>query len=237
MDIRPELKNKKSKYIPVNKKEILRADVERAVKNTKSNRAAARYLGVDIKTYKKYASKYTDENGNNLYEYHNNKSAVGVPKYTVGLPSSSQLIDIMEGRLDKNFISHKVFKNRLISEGFIKEECSRCGYHEKRVLDEKVPIILHYVDGNKKNWKLENIQFLCYNCYFLCVGDVFEKKQIEAMEDYMRGNVKAIDFDLPEIHEERIKKEINLENRYIYNKDDSDKDSNYGDDLISIYRR
>lgn len=235
MDIRPDLK--KPRHIPVHKKEILRPDVERAIRNTRSNREASRYLGVDIKTYKKYASMYKDENGNTLYEIHNNRSAVGIPKYSLRSKNPTQLIDIMEGRAPKTFLSGKTFKKRLIIEGFLKEECSRCQYHEKRVLDEKVPLILHYIDGNKRNWKLENVELLCYNCYFQCVGNIFEQRQLDAMEDYTTKNAKEIDLDLPPQHEKEIKKLLNLENRDIYMGDDSEKGEDYGDDLIASFRK
>lgn len=235
MDIKPNLK--KPRHIPVNKKEILKADVDRAMRNTRSNKEASRYLGVDIKTYKKYASLYKDEEGNNLYEKHNNRAAVGIPKYSLRSNNSAQLIEIMEGRAPKTFLSGKTFKLRLIAEGFLKEECCRCQYHERRVLDEKVPLILHYIDGNKRNWKLENVEFLCYNCYFQCVGNIFEQRQLDAMEDFNTKGAKDIDFDLPSQHEEAIKKTINLENRDIYMGDDSEKDDGYGDDLIATFKR
>ena len=242
MDTKPEIKEKrkdlrKHKYIPQHKKELLKVDVERAMRNTMSNNAAARYLGVNVKTYKKYASRYTDEEGNNLYEKHLNQAAAGVPKYSLRTPGNSQLMDIMEGRLPKSFISLKIFKHKLIIEGFLKEECCRCGYHEKRILDEKAPILLHFIDGNKKNWKLENLEFLCYNCYYLTVGEVFEKKQLEALEDFNVKNNQAIDFELPENKAQLIKESINLENKYIYKSDDEDKKDDYGADLIASFRK
>ena len=33
------------------------------------------------------------------------------------------------------------------------------------------------------NWKIENIELLCYNCYFLQIGDVFNTKQIKNIEE------------------------------------------------------
>lgn len=240
------MSSKKRTWVPSYKKEILRTDVERAMNNSLSNKAAARYLGVDVKTYKKYASLYKAEDGRTLYECHNNKAAAGIPKYILKTPGGTQLIDIMEGKVDKTFVSLKVFKSRILSEGLFKEECSRCAYHERRSLDEKVPIILHFIDGNKRNWQKINIEFLCYNCYFLCIGDVFNKRQLAVLEDYREIQTKTIDFDLPEAHEEAIKKLINLENKYIYMGDEGedmsedkleDRSEDYGSDLISSFNR
>ena len=38
-------------------------------------------------------------------------------------------------------------------------------------------------DKNKENWRIENIELLCYNCYFLYIGDVFNEKQIKHIEE------------------------------------------------------
>ena len=37
------------------------------------------------------------------------------------------------------------------------EECAECGFKERRVLDYKMPLILHFKDKNKKNYRQENI--------------------------------------------------------------------------------
>ena len=36
----------------------------------------------------------------------------------------------------------------------------------------------------KKNWKRDNLEFLCYNCYFLNVGNIWSDNQLKQMEDY-----------------------------------------------------
>lgn len=225
--------NKKSRF-PASRN-IDRADIERAMRNSRSNRGAARYLGISIKTYKKIATRYKTDEGKTLYEIHCNKPATGIPKYANRNSRGPVLIDILEGAVSTKFISMKEVKRRLIVEGYKKEECSRCGFKDKRKIDEKAPLIVNYIDGNKKNWKLENIEFLCYNCYFLNIGDVFEKKQIDAMEDHTVLQVKPIDWDLPKIHEEGIKQAINLENKYIYEEEERSED--YGDDLIYTYKK
>lgn len=214
---------------------IDRADVERAIRNSKSNNGAARYLGVSIKTYKKIASRYKTDDGKTLYEQHCNKAAKGVPKYANRKSRGPALMDILEANVSTRFISMKEVKNRLIVEGYMKEECSRCKYNEKRVIDEKAPLIVNYIDGNKKNWRLENLEFLCYNCYFLNIGDVFNQKQLDAMEDYNVLQSKPIDFDLPKIQEDLIKQTINLENKYIYIEEERPED--YGNDLIVSYKK
>ena len=48
--------------------------VEEAISNTKSNMAAARWLGISYNTYKKWSKFY------NLFEQHLNQAGVGVTK-------------------------------------------------------------------------------------------------------------------------------------------------------------
>ena len=80
---------------------------------------------------------------------------------------------------DSNLSSLNRYKDRLIQEGYIEEKCNRCGHNEQRVNDYKAPLLVHFKDKNKMNWKIENIELLCYNCYFLYIGDVFNEKQIK----------------------------------------------------------
>ncbi len=217
---------------------IDRSDVERAIRNSKSNKGAARYLGISDKTYKKVASRYRTDEGRTLYDIHCNKPAAGIPKYSNRKSRGEVLMDILEGQASTKFVSIKEIKARLIAEGYMKEECSRCGFKDKRPIDEKVPLLVNYIDGNKRNWRLENLQFLCYNCYFLQIGDVFEKKQIEALEDFQVLQSKPVSFDLPKMHEEKIKEVLNLDNRHIYTGDEEEeRPEDYGSDLISTHKR
>ena len=98
----------------------------------------------------------------------------------------------------------------LIQEGYLIEQCERCGYNERRNLDLKVPLILHYRDGNQKNFRLENIHLLCYNCYFHAVGDQFTQNQIKALEQYDFMYAKNVDLDLEEPFHAQFNSSIGL---------------------------
>jgi len=212
---------------------IERQQIERAIRETMSNKAAARFLGVSYKTYKKYARMYRNEEGVDLFEVHKNQAAKEIPKFGKRRHDKASIIDIMEERVPKTFVSVKILKHQIIQHGILKEECCRCGFNEQRVLDFKVPTIMNFKDGNKKNWKLDNVEFLCYNCYFLCVGEVFTNKQLSVMEDYTDVRSVTIDLDLPVKHEQAIKDSINLENKVTY----EERPDNFGDDLISTHYR
>lgn len=231
MEIKSFRKQKSNRGQDLN---IERQQIERAMRETLSNKAAAKFLGVSFKTYKKYANMYRNEEGKTLYEVHKNQSAKGIPKFGKRRHDKASIMDIMEERVPKTFVSIKILKTQMLEHGIIAEQCSRCGFNEKRILDYKAPLILNFRDGNKKNWKLENVELLCYNCYFLCVGEVFTQKQLSVMEDYTDKRSVTIDLDLPVKHEQAIKESIDLENKNIYS---SERPEDFGDDLISTYRK
>ena len=66
---------------PLTKEHILLA-----MRMTKSNKAAAKYLGVSYIHYKMWAKRYHEvEEGRSLFEAHKNQSGKGIPKRFVFL--------------------------------------------------------------------------------------------------------------------------------------------------------
>ena len=187
---------------PLSKDQILRA-----MSQTLSNRAAARWMGVSYVHYKKWAKTYdaTEEGYENLFEQHLNQAGKGIPKYLRANGPEPALKDIVEGRVDVSSFSPDKLKYRLVTEGYLLEECSQCGFHERRVLDYKIPLLLHFKDNNKKNYRKENIEFLCYNCYFLTIGDIFSEKQVQNIEDHKSVNTGQVDWEVDSYHLERLK--------------------------------
>ena len=219
---------------------ISRADIERAMAHTKSNNGAAKYLGISLWTYSRAASRYTNEEGVTLFKSHANKSGKGIPKLTSRKNGEPLLMDILEGRVTTQWFSLDRIKERLIEEGYIEHCCNRCGYKETRAMDEKIPLILSFVNSNKKDWRLENMEFLCYNCYFINVGDVFDKQQLSALETHLNGGAKKVtQFDVPPQFEDAIAKHQDFNNEYLRDRDvisEEDKPDDYGDDLISFIK-
>ena len=180
-------------------------DIKRAMAMTKSNRAAARYLHVSYIHYKKYAKNYTDENGITLFDKHKNQSGKGISKFLSNKGKEPALMDIIEGRVPVDSYTPEKLKNRLIQESYLQECCSKCGFTERRVLDYKVPLILNFKDGNKKNWTLDNLELLCYNHYFLYVGNIFTTKQIQHLEDYNPSTFQSkSDWELDEYYKDHL---------------------------------
>ena len=49
--------------------------------------------------------------------------------------------------------------------------------------DNKVPLLLDYMDGNRRNHKYDNLRMLCYNCWFQINGDLFGKAMRNVKKD------------------------------------------------------
>jgi hypothetical protein len=177
-----------------------------AMSQTKSNRAACRYLNVSYIHYKKWAKLYESNTHDNLFAQHKNPSGKGIPKFLRSKGKEPALIDIIEGRIDASSFSPDKIKYRLITEGHLLEECSVCGFNERRVSDYKMPLLLNFKDNNKKNYRKENIELLCYNHYFLTIGDIFTNKQIKGMEDHKPVNQSEVKWELDKYQLEQLEK-------------------------------
>jgi hypothetical protein len=199
-------------------------DILRAQKMTRSNMAAARYLHVSYNHYKKYAKMYKNDDGVTLLEAHMNQAGEGIPKFALAGGKEIPLMDLLEGKVPIEHFDPRKIKARLLSEAKLVEVCDRCGFAERRVTDQKIPVILNFKDGNKKNWHLENLEFLCYNCSFLYAASPIEEKRAEAMEDYVKTRDDEPDWELDSHHIEHLK-ELGLYD------DNSDKDD--GSEYIS----
>ena len=174
---------------------------------TKSVRAAARYLNCSYQHIKKWMKLYVDSNGVSLFDAHKNQSGKGIPKFlSVSTINKKEpaILDIIEGRIDPSHFNPQKIKYRLITDGYLKDECCNCGFHERRVSDYKSPLILHFKDNNKQHYRLDNMEMLCYNCYYLMVGDIFSGKQLEGLEDHKPMNQSEVDWELDEYTKQRL---------------------------------
>ena len=140
---------------------ILRAEIEEAQRNTNSNTAAARYLDVDYRQYRKYAKLY------GLFEGHLNQEGVGIDKGFSKRANSIPLKDVLANKHPNYSIAR--LKNRLVARKKIEEKCNLCGFDEKRITDNKIPLMINFKNG-EKDFTLSNLELLCYNCMFLTTG-------------------------------------------------------------------
>lgn len=141
---------------------ILRGEIEEAQRHTQSNSAAARYLNVGFARYKRYAELY------GLFVSHANPHGIGIEKGFGKHANTIPLRDILAGKHPT--YSRSKLRNRLVARGKLTECCNLCGFAERRITDNKIPLILVHNDGNKFNFALDNLELLCYNCCFLTSG-------------------------------------------------------------------
>lgn len=191
-------------------KPLTKEQVLLAMKMTKSNKAAARYLNCSYIHYKQWAKRYVEfEGGRNLFDIHKNQAGKGIPKFLAGnsgKKSSWDVLDVIEGRIAATHFRPEDIKKKMIDEGHLKEECAMCSFHERRVNDYKIPLILDFKDNNPNHYNLGNIRFLCYNCYFLNVGEIFNDKDIKQLETHQPtyNTSNAIDFQLDDYQKQRL---------------------------------
>lgn len=143
-----------------NTKPITQSEIQEAMERAPSAIKAAKLLGISYPTYKRYAR---------LYNIHKTKGwplKKGVCNRGPINPNLGKypINDILAGKWPE-FPIHRL-KDKLIRSGIKKAECEQCGFHERRITDGKIPLLLNFEDGNNKNHKLENIRMLCYNCTF-----------------------------------------------------------------------
>ena len=104
-------------------KPLSKEDIVRAIKYTKSNRAAAKYLGVSYQHYKPWAKRYKMDDGDieapNLFDLHKNQSGKGIPKYLPNKRKDPNVRNIVEtGTGWESFTPEKI-KSRLVAEALL----------------------------------------------------------------------------------------------------------------------
>lgn len=181
-------------------KPLTKENILKAMRFTKSNRAAAKYLGCSYQHYKPFAKLFrideNDPNSPTLFEVHKNQSGRGIPKFLPNRRKEPNVKRIFEEGLGWESFTPEKIRTRGIAEGYLRDECYQCGFNERRVTDYKVPLLLNFKDGNKCNYLVDNLESLCYNCYFLYVGDVLSPDQIRVVEDNQTVKAKSFDWDL-----------------------------------------
>lgn len=147
---------------------LTEAEIKYAMAHTKSNTEAAKYLGISIGAWTRYAKLYFDPvTSKSLYEMHcnykGNRVSHGQGKY------KTDINEILEGKHPG--YDPRRLKTRLLREAIKDESCELCGFNERRIIDYQVPLILTWKDGDNRNHSIDNLQLICYNCYMLTIGD------------------------------------------------------------------
>ena len=115
---------------------ILKSRIEEAQRNTNSNRQAAIWLGVNYETYKRYAKIY------GIFDRHANPLGLGTSKGYAKHPKSVALRDVFANKRP-NYSMIRL-KRRMLARGYLDEKCGMCGFEERRVTDNKSPLMLTF---------------------------------------------------------------------------------------------
>ena len=143
---------------------ILEHEILEVQQKARSAMEAARLIGVSYNTYKKYAKKY------GIFENLKNPDGKGIRKGYNIKKGKYSLEDLLEGKYP-DYPVYKL-KGRILLNGYMLEKCNHCGFEERRITDHKVPLVLDFIDGNRKNHKYDNLQMICFNCFYLTVGNI-----------------------------------------------------------------
>jgi hypothetical protein len=136
---------------------LLESEIKEAYEHSITAAGAARYLGVGYDTLKKHATK--------LGLWKTAKNAIGVKKPWSPEKGKYPLSEILEGRHPS--VATHVLREKLFRAGLKERKCEGCGFSEKRITDNKQPLVLNFIDENSKNHNIDNLQILCYNCIFM----------------------------------------------------------------------
>jgi hypothetical protein len=148
---------------------LLESEIKGIQKKARSAAEAAKLLGVSYNTYKKYAKEY------GIFEDLKNPHGLGIRKGTQTQGGFHALDDIIAGKFP-NYPIWKL-KRRLLLSGYMEEKCNNCGFAERRLIDHRVPLVLDFLDSNKKNHAYDNLRMLCFNCSFLINGNLSGPKK------------------------------------------------------------
>jgi len=190
-----------SRRINLSKEQILAAQAV-----TQSNRQAARRLHLHFDTYRREASKYETFPGSGitLFEAHKATPA-GIPRYKSRVVKEVPIEEIIEGRADGSLWPIEDIRDKLIHGQYLVECCSSCGFKERRLPDYKIPLLLTFLDGKQTNYLLDNLTFLCYNCFYIQVGDIYNSKDQAHIEGHIPlDGVSEVVYEVDEYMKKRF---------------------------------
>lgn len=202
--------------------------IREAMANTTSNKKAAQYLEVSYPTYKKYAKGYVDmETGKTLFEIHQNQAMKGViGRSWVGGKRRFNWDNILQQNQKATPERLTRLKQSLIDNEKLEYRCYRCNFKETRVEDGKCPLLLNFKNGDKTDWRVQNIELVCYNCAYLHCLDFYEDSVIEKVEtltmispqgkkerkefyeldDFYIDHIKKLGLDTEDLNKESVEK-------------------------------
>ena len=171
----PKKKKRGQGYRP-----ILKSEIDEAIDKSANAAAAARYLNVSTVTFAKYAKMYGVYRTNQHVKDGKYVHDVNAGKYPIR--------EILENKHPN--LNDFIVKDKLIRGNILPAKCNICGFDKRRIIDNKLCLLLDHKDGNKKNFKLENLQLLCLNCTFECGRGYIRSGTRKFDVDWIQGGTR-----------------------------------------------
>lgn len=150
--------------------------------NVNTNNQAAEFCGIHRTTWDRWAKQYIEPESGKSYHKLLIERNRDLKKKNKNIPSfeaisnyrlSKSIFKILEG--EGHYSNVDRLSKKLFYENIVEEKCSECGYNERRLTDYSVPLILVFNDGDNTNQRLENLKYLCYNCYYVLWDELSSK--------------------------------------------------------------
>lgn len=139
---------------------------------------AARFLHCSPSVFSQYAKMYYDHaSGKSLWQLLKDKkhgAKKGTKKNSSYSPLNCPMEDIFAGK-HPSYLPDKL-QRRLIVEGYLIEQCNICGFNARRIGDYKIPLKLAWKNKVTADHSLDNLELVCYNCFYLYYGEIFDKR-------------------------------------------------------------
>lgn len=166
---------------------LLESEIKEAQSHCNNATECAKYLKIGYNCYKKWAKFYGI--------FKTNPWGKGDKKrYWAPDKGKYPLNQILDGKFPEYPIYR--LKDLLIRSGIKAAQCDNCGFDERRITDNKMPLLISFKDGNEKNHKLDNIEILCYNCMFIMGRGYIRRGKVEfnfTDPDRIQGSSRKIE--------------------------------------------
>lgn len=119
-----------------------------------------------------------------LSKEHRSKISEGIQKYF-----QKQYDKIKRSLPFEEWPRKLILDTMFFENGYI---CEECGYSYRDPKTRKGPFEIHHLDGNKNNWKRENLKILCLNCHWKTPNYRFRgRKHSEEYKNQVREENKV----------------------------------------------
>lgn len=157
------------------RKAITEVDILDAVEHCDSFREMSVYLRTHRNTLVKYCKLLLHtESGMSYFDYIKTRQRQNTVK-TKYIYTNPALFDNMITGESKH-INYSMLKSGIIRHGYFDGTCTKCGFSEANISTQEVPTVLVFMDGNRKNTHIDNLDLTCLNCYALIYDTIHSSR-------------------------------------------------------------